>query len=91
MYMYLSLYVHLLVTLRYIKVTTFSASFIVQVTTYVSFCLYNTVIQVKFLKDIAESQDLTDVLQKLSSIAVHVMDTGCMRWVCLIVTMTTTY
>ena len=33
------------------------------------------------MKEIAEKPDLSDVLRKLSSIAVHVMDTGCMRCV----------
>jgi Zn-dependent M16 (insulinase) family peptidase len=35
--------------------------------------------QVKFLKELAELDDLEPVVQKLMSIAVHVMDTGCMR------------
>ena len=35
--------------------------------------------QVKFLKDIAEKPDLDALLKHLSSIAVHILDTGCMR------------
>ena len=35
--------------------------------------------QVKFVKDIAEMSDLKPVLEKLASIAVAVLDTGCMR------------
>ena len=31
------------------------------------------------MKELADHPDLNEVMQKLSSIAVHVLDTGCMR------------
>ncbi|XP_019848663.1 PREDICTED: presequence protease, mitochondrial-like isoform X1 [Amphimedon queenslandica] len=40
---------------------------------------YGGISQVKFMKDIAETSDLKPVLEKLASIAVAVLDTGCMR------------
>ena len=36
--------------------------------------------KVRFMKELAERADLSHVLQKLSSIAVQLLDTGCMRY-----------